>query len=478
MLDVQQGATALAGAGQIPAGEYRSIRLVIDTDSSSITSRYGRSEPINWPVRGELTLYSLVEAPVVVGSGGTDIVVDFDVGRSFQQTSYGLPFTYLPVVRAVNRAATGSLSGTVTTDSTQLQKVKDASVAVYRGDPTQADGTWSLAATGRTDAQGRFLIAFLMPRSYIVRVTPPGAFYQFGTATRANLMVSAGADTAISVTLPPRDQSSLGVSFPSNPIAVGQTAYARAFPRDASGQLVTVDSAVSWSSSNNAIVTVATMGVKDVPIRGVSAGQALITARYGARTLIDTVVVGSPPAVDHVVIAPAWSVLMDVGDTLHLRAFPVDATGRSLPQTQTTWSIDSTLFRIEATPSPGDVIMRALANGSAVVSATLAGKSASTGIRIGPDSDTRPVASVALTPTSRTSYVGDTLWFFAAALASNGDTLSRAMHWASSDTSIVRLTPYDDPYRSMRAFRGVGRGTAIVTASSGSKSAAATVTIP
>jgi hypothetical protein len=62
LLDVQNGATALLGEGALPAGRYRSVRLVLDTDSSGVTGKAGYGASVNWQSSaGRPTLYALVE---------------------------------------------------------------------------------------------------------------------------------------------------------------------------------------------------------------------------------------------------------------------------------------------------------------------------------------------------------------------------------------------------------------------------------
>src|SRR5438046_7413276 len=126
LLTLQRGATAFLGEAELDARQYRAIRMVIDADRSSIVYNNGAAPPVRWPWPGSgaVTLYALVEEPLDLSTraaaapGGAVIVIDFDVGRSFLYDYFGTrEFTVLPWLRAVNSAATGTLAGTVTTDS-------------------------------------------------------------------------------------------------------------------------------------------------------------------------------------------------------------------------------------------------------------------------------------------------------------------------------------------------------------------------
>src|SRR5213593_278206 len=103
-----------------------------------------------------MPLYAAVDYPVNVSSDGAEIVIDFDVGRSFQWALYGrAEFTLFPWLRAISTAATGSIAGTVTSDYTgQVEPVANASVTVCAGDPCDSQGAATVVATGRSDAAG------------------------------------------------------------------------------------------------------------------------------------------------------------------------------------------------------------------------------------------------------------------------------------------------------------------------------------
>jgi len=207
LLALQQGTTTLLGEAQIPAGEYRAVRLAIDCDSSRILWKDGGEARVRWPVSGELALHAVVEEPLAVPEGGAQLVVDFDVGRSFTDRLADPlhDFVFLPVLRAVNAAATGTLRGTVRGDldgDDTLEPVRDAAITVYRGDPAQPSGTWSVTATGHTGADGSYVVAFLLAGSYIVQAEAPAAAL-LAPLTVAHVSVAAGDDVSLPLVLTP-----------------------------------------------------------------------------------------------------------------------------------------------------------------------------------------------------------------------------------------------------------------------------------
>jgi len=207
LLALQQGTTTLLGEAQIPAGDYLAVRLGIDCDSSRILWKDGGEARVRWPVKGELALHGLVEEPMAVPEGGAQLVIDFDVGRSFtDQLADPLhDFVFMPFLRAVNAAATGTLRGTVRGDpdgNGTLEPVRDAAITVYRGDPAEPPGTWSVTATGHTGGDGAFVVAYLLAGTYIVQAEAPAAPL-LASLTVAHVSVAAGDDVSLPLVLTP-----------------------------------------------------------------------------------------------------------------------------------------------------------------------------------------------------------------------------------------------------------------------------------
>src|SRR5256885_983676 len=134
-----------------------------------------------------------LSARAAAAPGGAVIVIDFDVGRSFLYDYFGTrEFTVLPWLRAVNSAATGTLAGTVTTDSGgRAQPVKNANITVC-GSPACDPPNAYVVATGRSDDAGRYTVGFLRAGAYTVRVEQPD-YPSLGPAIIPNVHIAAGA---------------------------------------------------------------------------------------------------------------------------------------------------------------------------------------------------------------------------------------------------------------------------------------------
>src|SRR6185503_4290264 len=109
-------------------------------------------------------------------------------------------FTVIPWIRAVHKAYTGTITGTVTSSYTgAVAPVKNANVTVYSGD---SRAVAYVVATGRTDAAGNYKVAFVGSGTYVVRIEQPD-LPQLDPVTVSNVEVVNGATTTVSASLPP-----------------------------------------------------------------------------------------------------------------------------------------------------------------------------------------------------------------------------------------------------------------------------------
>ena len=371
LLDLQQGTTALLGQGNLDAGQYHVIRMRIRTDSSSIIFADGSPANVQWSGLGLVTLYALVDPPFTQADAGSDLVLDFDVGRSFPYNLFGQhEFDFIPWLRAVNSAETGTIDGTVTTDITgTTQPVKDASVEVFEG-PYPQQG--NILATGRTDATGHYRIGLLPPGTYGVSASfasNPALAVQ----TVNGLTVTAGGTVHQSLSLPQAGSGNAGINITGQTtVGVGGSVELFAAVFDNSGNLVT-NPTVAWTSSDTSIAASVGFGSIDSVI-GKSAGTATITATSGALSQSVVVTVtggGAANPVSYVTVTPS-SVDVAVGDSVGFYARPYDSTNVELFGRPMGWFVsDSTVVRLYSFGQsaliqplkPGTVTLRATSEG-------------------------------------------------------------------------------------------------------------------
>jgi hypothetical protein len=178
LLDLGSGKTMNLGATTLPTGNYRSFRLILDTDQSSITLKDGSEPPISFPSAGRTGIKVNLDQPIELTEDGSVMTLDFDIGRSFvmRGNSPANGFNFKPVIWAVAQDITGSVTGSVHANSATGAAVPDATVEVLTEGSllTDSDPTHIVSSTV-TDASGNFRIAFLLPGSYVLRATPPTA---------------------------------------------------------------------------------------------------------------------------------------------------------------------------------------------------------------------------------------------------------------------------------------------------------------
>jgi len=381
LLTLQQGATAFAGEGALDAGQYTAIRMTIDVDSSTIKYTDGADAVVHWGSAGETVLFAQVESPLSVSTTGAEIVIDFDLGRSFQYNLYGTKeFTFVPWLRAVNSAATGSIAGTVSAMDIEGQSsvsLPNADVTVYGGDSARRF-TWYVVATGHTDAAGHYKIAFLQPGSYIVRIEQP-SFPTLAPLTTTDVSVAVGATTSLSVVLPPAGAGGafLNITGPST-VGVGGTIVLRAAVGDSQGNPIS-NPTISWHTRADSIVVILDSSYADTLafVLGLQPGTTWVTAQSG--TLSDSVEIqvlppngGNPVA--SVTVSPA-SRTLTVGDSSFFSAVVRDSSGIELTNRQVSWFLADSSEVVDLLVSVGQTaVIKAKRSGSTSIRATSEGK--------------------------------------------------------------------------------------------------------
>jgi len=470
LLALQQGTTALLGEGEMPAGRYHRVRMTIDTSLSSITWNDAAQTPahVNW--YGQSSIYASVEYPVDVPTEGADIVLDFDVGRSFLYnfSSNNNAFDFNPILRAINSAAVGAIAGTVTQDSGGTTRpVPNAQVDVY----TDSVG-YNLEATGRSDQAGHYKVGFLPPGSYLVKIEEPFIPSLEPVAT-PNVQVTAGGTATVSVTLPQAGagHAYIHISGPTQ-VGVGGTIFLYAAVGDNNGNPVYTNP-VTWTSSDPTVATVQAPGdTIAAQVTGRQPGIATIRATSGSLTdslVVHVVAFGSLATVT---IEPA-SATITVGDSgVYLQAVFRDSAGHSLGGGASWFSSDTTVVFVYPCGSCSGDQALGRAPGMATVFATSQGKTGQATITVG---RANPVATVTVVPGSASLTGGDNATFTAQLRDAAGNILSnRSVSWSSTDASIVEITSVNGPSATILARAA---GLASLRATSEGKTGEASISV-
>jgi len=393
LLTLQQGATEFMGQATLDAGQYTDIRMTIDVDKSSIKYLDGSDALVHWPppAQGEILVYAWVAERLAVSGTGAEIVLDFDVGRSFLYSLFGIKeFHSQPVLRAVNSAATGAIAGTVTVPDIEGNPfpVENANVTVYGGDPSQLPGQWYVEATGRTDAQGHYKVAFLRAGAYIVRIEQPD-LPAFAAVTTPNVQVSVGGEASHSVLLPRAGAGGafINVTGPST-IGVGGTIVLRAAVGDSAGNPV-ANPVISWFSRDSLTAMLLDSSYADTIqfVLGLRQGATWIVATSGAFLVADSVFiqVGSEPnssPVAFVTITPP-TLSLTIGDSTFLQAVLRDSSGNVLTDRQIAWFQSDSSGIVDLLVNVGPTaVLKARRSGSTIIRAESEGKAGSATITV------------------------------------------------------------------------------------------------
>ena len=109
------------------------------------------------------------------GRGSQKVLVDFDVDKSFVLRGNSIAqngLLFKPVIRAVARDITGSISGTVRSGTATGAVVSGATIEILKNGTVLTDTvSANVVATASTDATGAFMAAFLPPATYVVRAS-------------------------------------------------------------------------------------------------------------------------------------------------------------------------------------------------------------------------------------------------------------------------------------------------------------------
>ena len=266
----------------------------------------------------------------------------------------------------------------------------------------------------------------------------------------------AGACGENGVEAPGAPVATVTVAPPSATVVIGATVTLTASALDAGGHVLT-NRKVVWATADSNFATVSASGV----VTGRWAGTVPVAASVEGKAAVAQIQVLPVPVVA-VRVSPS-SRDLTVGETAQLIAEPLDAQGAVLSGRSAAWS--SSKPNIATVNGSG--VITAVSPGSAIITATVEGKSGVGAITVLP----APVASVAVSPTSATLVVGQTVQLEAQPRDASGRPLvGRTVTWSTNRSDIATVT-------SSGIVAAVSAGTATVTASREGRSGAATIVV-
>ena len=256
---------------------------------------------------------------------------------------------------------------------------------------------------------------------------------------------------------PPRPTTATVTPGTAQLTALGATVQLAAEVLDQNGQVMS-GTPVSWSSSDASVAIVDASGL----VTAAANGSATITATAGS--VSGTAAVTVAQAVSAVAVSPAADTLVAFGDTVRLAAETTDANGHNVAGSEFSWSSSDTLV---ATVD-GSGLVESLAEGEAVVTATVSGVTGDAKLTVVPPLP----AAVAVSPDSvRFTALGQTAALAVEVREQAGRVMAEvAVSWSSGDTLVAAVDPAG-------LLTAVGDGTTTVTATASNVSDAVVATV-
>ena len=263
-----------------------------------------------------------------------------------------------------------------------------------------------------------------------------------GTATITAKAGDKSATCEITVVATPVTSVTLNKTSASVKAGETVTLTATVKPDDAT------DKTVTWSTSDASVAT-----VNDGVVTAKKVGTATITAKAGDKSATCEITVVATPVT--AVTLNKTSVSLKAGETVTLTATvkPDDATDKTV-----TWgSSDESVAKVE------NGIVTAIGKGLSTITAKAGDTSATCMVTV-----SVPVENVTLNKTELVLQKGQEEVLVA--LVSPDDATDKTINWSSSNVSVVRVDQNG-------AVAAEGAGTAVITASAGTKSATCTITV-
>jgi trimeric autotransporter adhesin len=435
-----------SGSAAVSVGAQTATTITVAPPSVSIT--VGQTSQLSATVKdasgaviaGAPVSWS-VDNPGVATVSSTGLVTGISAGSATVTAASGAAHIGVPVSVApipANAVVISPSSATlVPTEQVQLSAV----VTDAQGNPLSGRTvTWSSNNTN---------VATVSASGNVTAIAP-------GSATITATSGTAHGTASITVKLVP--VATVEVNPGAVSLFTGQTAQLTAIALDANGDTLDLTGrTVTWKSNKNGVASVNGTGL----VTAGSVGAAVITATVDGSPGFASVTVQQVP-VASVNVTPSLDTLV-LGQAVQLTAQTLDSVGNPLAGRTIVWDTDN--GNVAIVSSTGRVVSQGV--GTANITATSEGKVGTATVVV----IAVPVASVTVSPPSKTMTVGDTATFSATTKDAQGHVLTgRAIAWSSDNTAVATVD-------STGLVTAVAAGSANITATSEGQTGSSAVTV-
>jgi uncharacterized protein YjdB len=356
-------------------------------------------------------------------------------------------------ISASSEGKSGSAALTVT-------QIPVAAVTLSIGSATMRVGDVQNASASTRDANGNTLngrtIAWTSSNPGVASVSSTGVITANAVGATAITASSEGQFATAAITVTP-NVSSIVISLPQGTLTVGNQTQATATPKDAGGTTLT-GVAITFGTSNPAVASVTSNGL----VTAIAPGTVNISATSGVITASASLTVNAALVpVASVTVSPAAGTVT-IGGAMQLTATLKDAAGATLTGRTITWS--SSNPTVANVSSSG--LVSAVSVGVTIISATAEGVTGTSEVTAA----VAPVASVVPALPSSTIGVASQLQATATIKDDNGQVVTRAITWRSSNTGVATISPTG-------LITAVSAGTSTITATAEGVSGTVVLTV-
>ena len=352
-------------------------------------------------------------------------------------------------ITAISEGKSGTATITVSEGSVATVTVAPSPLSMSVGQTTQFTVTLKDAVGGVLNGRA---VSWSSSNSAVATVSSQGLVTAVAPGTATITATSEGKSGSASITVAKVAVGSVTIQPAGPSVVLGNTAQLSAIVRDVNGNVVT-DRTVTWTSSNPSVATVSSSGV----VTSVALGSTTITATSEGKsgTTLVTVI---PVLIATVTVAPSTKTIL-AGETTPFTATTKDALGNVLTGRVLLWS--------SSNPNVATVSSTGVATGTGVGTATitatapLEGKSGSATLIVN-------AASVGVTPSPDSTYIGQTATLTAIAKDKNGNAVpAQGFTWSSNNTGVATVS-------QTGVVSAVAAGSTTIVATVGTQSGQAT----